>query len=233
MQDASAPMYIITGASRGIGQYLMSHFAAKGHKVIGIYNSTKPATLEEHCHQIDLTDEAAIMAFFQTIEPELKNVVLLNAAGITYNALAHKAELTAWRQVIDTNVVALFNLTKLLLPVMRQDNYGRIISFSSVVAQSGIVGTSAYAASKSALWGMAKAIAAENAIKNITINAINLGYFDIGMIDKVPANMLAGIVEKIPAKRLGRPEEIISAVEFMISNAYLNGTSVDLNGGLF
>lgn len=233
MNAAQSPLYLITGASRGIGQYLMQYFVAEGHDVIGVYNTTEPKLLTEHCHQVDLTDEISTNAFFHAVEHRLKNVVLLNAAGITYNALAHKADLNAWRRVIDTNVVALFNLTKLLLPLMRQDNYGRIISFSSVVAQMGIIGTSAYAASKSALWGMGKAIAAENAIKNVTINAINLGYFDIGMIEKVPANLLAEIINKIPAKRLGHPDEIIRTVEFMISNAYLNGTAIDLNGGLF
>ena len=228
-----SPSYLITGASRGIGQHLMRHFAAAGHSVIGVYNGTTPSGLAEHCYQVDLTDEARVEAFFRVVEPSLKNVVLINAAGITYNALAHKASLDAWRQVIDTNLVALFNLTKLLLPIMRHDGYGRIISFSSVVAQTGIMGTSAYAASKSALWGLGKSLAVENAFKNITINAINLGYFDIGMIDKVPADMLADIINKIPAKRLGRPEEIVDTVEYIIRSAYLNGTAIDLNGGLF
>lgn len=233
MQLISSPTYLITGASRGIGQYLMQHFVAQGHAVIGVYNSTEPSMLIESCYQVDLTNEASTASFFHAVEPQLKNVVLLNAAGITYNALAHKADPNAWRKVIDTNVVALFNLSRLLLPLMRQANYGRIISFSSVVAQMGVVGTSAYATSKSALWGMAKAIAAENAIKNVTMNVINLGYFDIGMIDKVPSTMLAEIINKIPSKRLGRPEEIVSAIEFITGNSYLNGTAIDLNGGLF
>ena len=214
MEPNPSPIYLITGASRGIGQYLMQHFVSQGHTVIGVYNSTVPSALIENCYQVDLTNES-------------------NAAGITYNALAHKSDLEAWRKVIDTNVVALFNLTRLLLPLMRQDNYGRIISLSSVVAQMGVVGTSAYATSKSALWGMAKAVAAENAFKDITMNVINLGYFNIGMIDKVPTTMLAEIVSKIPAKRLGQPEEIVSTIEFMIKNSYLNGTAIDLNGGLF
>lgn len=211
----------------------MHHFAAAGHTVIGVYNGTAPSGLAEYCYQVDLTNDASVEAFFRLVEPRLKNVVLINAAGITYNALAHKASLDAWRQVIDTNLVALFNLTKLLLPIMRQDGYGRIINFSSVVAQTGVMGTSAYAASKSALWGLGKALAAENAFKNITINAINLGYFDIGMIDKVPSDMLADIINKIPAKRLGRPEEIVDTVEYIIRSGYLNGTAIDLNGGLF
>lgn len=233
MEPNPSPIYLITGASRGIGQYLMQHFVSQGHTVIGVYNSTVPSALIENCYQVDLTNESSTADFFRAVEPRLKNVILLNAAGITYNALAHKSDLEAWRKVIDTNVVALFNLTRLLLPLMRQDNYGRIISLSSVVAQMGVVGTSAYATSKSALWGMAKAVAAENAFKDITMNVINLGYFNIGMIDKVPTTMLAEIVSKIPAKRLGQPEEIVSTIEFMIKNSYLNGTAIDLNGGLF
>jgi acetoacetyl-CoA reductase/3-oxoacyl-[acyl-carrier protein] reductase len=115
---------------------------------------------------------------------------------------------------------------------MRNDNFGRVINFSSVVAQKGIPGTSAYAASKSALWGMAKALAVENGNKNITINNINLGYFNVGMIEQVPENILQDIIKSIPAQRLGNPEEILSLVNLIINNGYLNGASIDLNGGM-
>ena len=116
---------------------------------------------------------------------------------------------------------------------MRKANYGRIINLSSIVAQKGIPGTSAYAASKSGLWGMTKALSAENAEKNITINSINLGYFDIGMIDQVPTKNLEDLVDNIPVKRLGKPKNIIKTVDYIIENTDLCGTSIDVNGGLF
>lgn len=225
-------MFIITGASRGIGNFLLKSLIEKGEEVIGIYNSTMPETGTEHYYHADLTNGEAVNAFIKNYEPRLKNISLINAAGISYNSFAHKADMDNWRQVIDVNFVAAFNMIRLLLPFMRNDNYGRIINFSSVVAQQGVLGTSAYAASKSALWGLCKSLAAENAGKNITANNINLGYFNIGMIEQVPENMLQTIIEKIPAKRLGEPAEILSTVQYIVNTPYLNGTCIDLNGGL-
>jgi acetoacetyl-CoA reductase/3-oxoacyl-[acyl-carrier protein] reductase len=116
---------------------------------------------------------------------------------------------------------------------MRKSNYGRIINFSSVVAQTGIPGTSAYAASKAGLWGLTKAVAAENASKGITINNLNLGYFQIGMGEEISPEMRNKLIEKIPVNEFGEPESIYNAVNFLIENSYINGASLDINGGLF
>lgn len=233
MKTLDKPLILVTGASRGIGQFLLDNFRKDGFPVLGVYNATQPEMNQDCCHQLDLTNRKDVNAFFEQHQAELHNVVLLNAAGISYNSLAHKANIVEWSRVIETNVVALFNLTSLLLPAMRQDEFGRIINFASVVAQLGVVGTSAYAASKSALWGLSKALAVENAAKGVTVNNINLGYFKIGMIEQVPAPILDTIIQKIPAKRLGQPNEILNTVRYIIDTPYLNGTSIDLNGGLF
>ena len=225
-------MIIITGASRGIGKFLLNHYLTEGQDAIGLYNRTLPEDHEGNYYHVDVTNDDDVQRFYDKISPRLKNIILINAAGISYNAFAHKADLSRWKEVLDVNVTGLFNLLSKLLPVMRADNYGRIINFSSVVAQQGVMGTSAYAASKSALWGLSKAIAAENGGKNISINTINPGYFDIGMIGEVPADLLASIIQRIPAKRLGLPEEILATVKYIIETAYLNGASIDLNGGL-
>lgn len=225
-------MFLITGASRGIGKFLIERYTKAGHHVIGLYKSTKPESFNANYYQVDISNEEEVSRFFETHKEELENINLINAAGISYNAFGHKADIKAWKDVIDTNLTGLFNLTRLVLPIMRANGYGRIINFSSVVAQLGVPGTSAYAASKAGLWGMSKALAVENGAKNITINNINLGYFDIGMIEQVPSNMIENIVQKIPAGRLGSPEEIYSAVEFVTNTPYLNGASIDLNGGL-
>ena len=159
-------------------------------------------------------------------------LVLINCAGITYNAFGHKSDLDQWKNVIDVNLIGSFNLIRALLPHMRDANYGRIINLSSVVAQKGVPGTSAYAASKSGLWGMTKALSVENARKNITINNINLGYFDIGIIDQVPTNSLEGLIETIPVRRLGAPSNIVKTVDYIVDNSDLCGASIDVNGGL-
>ena len=123
-------------------------------------------------------------------------------------------------------------MIRAVLPVMREQSYGRIINFASVVAETGIPGTSAYAASKSGLWGMTRSIAVENASKGITINNLNLGYFDIGMINEVSDEYQKIIKEKIPSGKFGDPKNIYNAVKFIMESEYLNGSSIDVNGGI-
>jgi NAD(P)-dependent dehydrogenase (short-subunit alcohol dehydrogenase family) len=130
------------------------------------------------------------------------------------------------------NLIGSFNTIRAVLPIMREQNFGRIINFSSVVAAKGTAGTSAYSASKSALWGMAKSLAQENASKNITINNINLGYSELGMIEQVPEEFLNALVQQIPAKKLCDSIDIFKTVEFLRDCSYTNGSSIDINGGL-
>ena len=115
---------------------------------------------------------------------------------------------------------------------MREQEYGRIINLSSVVAQTFVPGTSAYAASKSALWGMTRSIAIENSKKGITINNLNLGYYNLGMIDEVPEDYKKKIKSKIPSGNLGDPKVIYAAIKFLMENDYINGTSIDMNSGI-
>lgn len=225
-------MIIITSASRGIGKFLFDKFKSEGKEVIGFYNSTIPEGDVRNMYKVDITKEEEVLNFFNENQALLHNIILINTAGISYNSFGHKADLDRWKDVFDVNLIGAFNMIRLSLTKMREDNYGRIINFSSVVAQKGIPGTSAYASSKAALWGMSKSLAVENGNKNVTINNINLGYFNIGMIEQVPADYLENLIQSIPAKRLGKPEEILSAVNFIIETAYLNGSSIDLNGGL-
>lgn len=225
-------MIIITSASRGIGKFLFEKFINQKKDVIGFYNSTIPEGSLNGLFKVDITKEEEVVNFFKQNSNVLKNIILINTAGISYNSFGHKADLDSWKDVLQVNLIGTFNIIRLALPIMRNDNYGRVINLSSVVAQKGIAGTSAYAASKSALWGMTKALAVENGNKNVTINNINLGYFNIGMIEQVPDDYLQSLIQSIPAKRLGDPEEIFSAVNFIIETAYFNGSTIDLNGGL-
>ena len=132
-----------------------------------------------------------------------------------------------------TNLVGTYNMIRAALPVMREKLYGRIINFSSVVAETGIPGTSAYAASKSGLWGMTRSMAVENASKGITINNLNLGYFEIGMITEVSAEYQDLVRKKIPTGKFGDPGNIFNAIKFICDSEYINGTSLDINGGIF
>jgi len=225
---------LISGASRGIGLFLMQKLKEDGHELFGTYLSTEPPSdLKAHFIKVNVADHLQVQQWIASICGSDDQIVLINCAGGNYNAFAHKADITKWKNLIDVNLVGTFSIINAVLPLMREKGYGRIINFSSIVAQKGIPGTSAYAASKSALWGMSKSIAAENARKGITINNLNLGYFDIGMITDVPEEILAGIKKTIPVQQLGDPKNIYNAVKFLIASDYITGTSLDINGGLY
>jgi len=225
--------FLITGASKGIGYYLMQKLSADGYTVYGTYNSTLPPLEYMFCFtKLDINNPSQVLEWVNNNVNISDNLVLINCAGANYNAVAHKADIEKWKYIIDVNLIGTFRMINTILPFMQQKGYGRIINFSSIVAQKGIPGTSAYAASKSALWGMTKCIAAENANKGITINNLNLGYFDIGMISDVPEKLLAKIKQEIPTKRLGNPDNIYNAIKFLLDSDYITGTSIDINGGL-
>lgn len=227
-------MILITGASRGIGKFLLKKFIAEGKEVFGTYNNTEPeADLKDFLHSVDINDIDKIKIWVSKVTKNSDRVILLNCAGTNYNCFAHKADVQKWSSVIGTNLIGSFNMISVVLPLMREANYGRIINFSSIVAETGIPGTSAYAASKAGLWGMTRAIAVENAKKGITINNLNLGYFDIGMINEVPEEYQNIIKSKIPVGSFGDPENIWKAVNYIVESDYVNGTSIDINGGLY
>lgn len=226
-------MYLITGASRGIGKYLFDHFSSKGESVIGTYYCTKPKNIDaDKIFQVNIAENTDVISFIDENRKRLNNVILLNCAGNNYNAVAHKVDMNLWKDVITVNLVGTFQMISAVLPIMREQSWGRIINFSSVVARIGVPGTSAYAASKSGLWGMSRAIAAENAKKGITINTLNLGYFNIGMITEVPSEFQTVVKNKIPTGQFGNPENILHGVNFLINCDYINGTSFDISAGL-
>ncbi|MFC2116441.1 SDR family NAD(P)-dependent oxidoreductase [Bacteroidota bacterium] len=227
-------MIIITGASKGIGEFLFGEFNKENQKVIGTYNtSLPPEEYSANFYKLDISDNHSITNFIEGIRDKLINVILVNNAGITYNAFAHKSEILSWEKVINVNLIGTFRVISAILPFMREQQFGRIINISSVVAQLGAIGTSAYAASKSGLWGLSKSIAKENANKNITINNLNLGYMDAGMIKEVPEDMKNNLLENIPFGSLGDTSEIFNAIKFLIESDYITGTSIDINGGLY
>lgn len=224
-------MIVITGASNGLGKFLLEKFRAKGYSVIGTYNSTYLNI--EGLSKVDITDYEQVSSWLNKQTAELNNIILINCAGISYNSFAHKADCLKWRKVFEVNVFGTFNVIRYLLPLMRSQKYGRIINFSSVVAQKPTPGISAYASSKAALTGLTKSISAEVGKLNITINNINLGYVNIGMgIEEVPKGFKEKIKSEIPSGVFCNPVDVYEAVNFIINTPYLNGSSIDLNGGL-
>jgi NAD(P)-dependent dehydrogenase (short-subunit alcohol dehydrogenase family) len=227
-------MIIITGASRGVGRFLFEKYESLGENVYGTYNTTLPKITEDNGNysQVDIVNNENVEDWIKSISLS-RNITLINCAGISYNAFAHKSDVEKWKSVIDVNLIGTFNVIRALLVEMRANNFGRIINFSSVAAQKGTPGISAYAASKSALWGLTKSIAVENASKGITINNVNLGYSELGMIEQVPDKFKETIKSQIPNGEFCKKEDIFKCVEFIRNNNYINGSSVDLNGAMF
>jgi NAD(P)-dependent dehydrogenase (short-subunit alcohol dehydrogenase family) len=225
---------LIFGASKGIGQFLFIEFKNRGYNVYGTYNSTisKVGLLKDSLIKVDISKPEEIKGFIGNVSSSTDNLTIINCIGINYNSFAHKADVDLWKNVIDINLIGTFRVINAVLPIMRESGFGRIINISSVVAQRGVPGTSAYAASKAALWGMAKCIAVENAAKGITINNLNLGYFNIGMTTEISNDILDGIKKSIPSGKLGNPDNILKAVMFLINSEYTTGSSFDINGGL-
>jgi len=227
-------MIIITGASKGIGKYLCEEYSKKNNDVFGIYNSTFTESFHPRTvfFKLDTTKDSEIKSWIEENQHNLKDITLINCAGINYNSFAHKADIQKWREVIEVNLIATFNMISSLLPFMREQSFGRIINFGSVVAGLPSPGVSAYAASKSALFGMSKSIAVENASKGITINNINLGYSELGMISEVPERFLEDIKKRIPSNKLCKPSDIFNTVEYLRTTEYINGTEININGGI-
>ena len=224
---------LITGASKGLGQYLYQQFSSEGFHVLGTYNSTSNGSFDQSYTQVDVSSYTQVQEWVASIQDQLNQIVLINCAGISYNAFTHKSNADNWHRVIDVNLKGSYNTIQNLLPIMRSQGYGRIINFSSVVAKLPTLGTSAYTASKLALSGLSKTVAAENANKGITVNTISPGYFNIGMgINDVPDAYREKVMQQIPMKRFGEPSEIYRTVQYIIDSPYLTGSDIDINGGL-
>lgn len=226
---------LITGASKGIGRFLIERFLKDGAMAYGTYNKTVPSgELSKYYSSVDIQNSESVNNWVQMCVSSDDEVVLINCAADNYNALGRKADVDKWGQLIDINLVGTFRVINACLPVMYKKKWGRIINFSSVVAQKGMAGTSAYAASKAALWGMSKSLAVENAAHNITINTLNLGYMAEGMtISAVPAELHQEILKQIPEHKFGEVENIYNAIVFLINSPYTTGATIDINGGLY
>lgn len=159
--------------------------------------------------------------------------ILINNAGITRDGMLHKMSSQSWHDVIEVNLTSCFNMSSSVITNMRERNFGRIVNLSSINALAGQFGQTNYSASKAGIIGFTKALARESASKNITVNCIAPGYIDTDMMKDVPAEVLKGIIEQIPVKRLGKPEEVARAVLFLVSNdsGFITGETLSINGG--
>jgi NAD(P)-dependent dehydrogenase (short-subunit alcohol dehydrogenase family) len=230
---------LITGASGGIGLELANFLNQDNHHLILHYFQNGidlPASDNITIIQADLTKADEMNRMVNEVLSKFKKVdVLINNSGISRNAVTWKTSDEDWEETLSVNLTAPFKISRALIPSMRKQNDGVIINISSVVAQTGVPGTAAYAASKAGLIGLTKTMAKELASNNIRVNALSLGYFEKGMISNVPEDIKNEIVSHIPMKTLGSVQTICKTIAWLMDNdsTYITGQVINLNGGLY
>ena len=159
---------------------------------------------------------------------------LINNAGITVDKTVRKMTVDDWRQVLDVNLSGAFQMTKAVLEHMIERGSGRIVNISSVIGETGNIGQANYAASKAGLFGFTKSLALEMAQRGITVNCVAPGFIETEMVAAIPEATLSKVVEKIPQRRLGKPEEVARVVRFLLEDdsSYITGAVFNINGGL-
>lgn len=233
---------LVTGGTRGIGESISKKLQNDGYTVIANYSSNdeKAKSFSSLTDILsvkwDVSDHNSCLKEIKKIYEEYKSIdILVNNAGITRDAPLHKMPLENWKKVIDVNLNSIFNVTSLVINKMRENNFGRIIHISSVNGQKGQFGQTNYSATKSALLGFSKSLALESAAKGITSNVICPGYINTEMVAAIREDILKGIIEGIPSKRLGESNEIAEMVSYLASEKgnYINGSTISINGGLW
>jgi 3-oxoacyl-[acyl-carrier protein] reductase len=235
---------LVTGASRGIGRAIAAMLAARGVKVIGTATSEAGAqaigeALAAHGGRgiaLDVNEAPAVEAAIDTIVKEHGGLqILVNNAGITRDTLAMRMKDDDWDAVLDTNLKAVFRTSRAVMRTMMKQRYGRIVNITSVVGASGNAGQANYAAAKSGVAGMTRALARELGSRGITVNCIAPGFIATDMTDSLPEAQKTALLAQIPLARLGSPEEIADAVAFLASPqaGYITGTELHVNGGMY
>jgi 3-oxoacyl-[acyl-carrier protein] reductase len=240
----SKQVSLVTGASRGIGRAIAQHLAAQGYLVIGTATSESGAAAigEALAPQggrgivLNVNDGPACEAAVDEIVKAHGGLqVLVNNAGITRDTLAMRMKDEDWDAVLDTNLKAVFRMSRAVMRTMMKQRYGRIISITSVVGASGNPGQANYAAAKAGVAGMTRALARELGSRGITVNCVAPGFIATDMTEVLPEAQKAALLGQIPLGRLGAPEEIAAAVAFLASSGagYITGTELHVNGGMF
>ena len=235
---------LVTGASRGIGRAIASTLAAQGYTVVGTATTEAGAAAIGQALAgwggrglcLDVNDAAAVDAAVETLAKADGGLqVLVNNAGITRDQLAMRMKDDDWDAVVDTNLKAVFRLSRAVMRPMMKQRYGRIINITSVVGASGNPGQANYAAAKAGVAGMSRALARELGSRNITVNCVAPGFIATDMTDGLPEAQKAALLGQIPLGRLGTPEEIAHAVAFLASPlaGYITGAELHVNGGMF
>jgi len=237
---------LVTGASRGIGQAIAARLGAAGAIVIGTATSAAgaaaiDATLRDAGvggggRELDVNHTDRIVPLLEEIRQEFGAVsILVNNAGITRDQLAMRMKDDDWTGVIQTNLDAVFRLSRAVLRDMMKAKTGRIINVTSVVGHAGNAGQINYAAAKAGVAGMSRALAREIGSRNITVNCVSPGFIDTDMTRALSEAQTAALLAQVPLGRLGAAEEVAAAVAFLAGAeaGYITGSTIHVNGGMY
>ncbi len=236
---------LVTGASRGIGAAIALELAQRGLKVVGTATTDDGAAristalaAYPGCSgaRLDVNDAAGVEALIDAIVKQHGGLqVLVNNAGITRDMLAMRLKDEDWDAVLDTNLKAVFRMSRGVMRTMMKQRYGRIISITSVVGASGNPGQANYAAAKAGVAGMTRALARELGSRNITVNCVAPGFIDTDMTSGLPEEQQKALLAQIPLGALGKPADIAHAVAYLASPqaGYVTGQELHVNGGMY
>ncbi|KJK26190.1 3-ketoacyl-ACP reductase [Burkholderiaceae bacterium 16] len=237
---------LVTGASRGIGRAIALELAAQGATVVGTATSEAgAAAISEYLAAaggkgrgavLNVNDAAASEALIDELVKTHGSLgILVNNAGITQDQLAMRMKDDDWSAVVETNMTAVFRLSRAVLRPMMKARGGRIINITSVVGSTGNPGQMNYAAAKAGVEGMSRALAREIGSRNVTVNCVAPGFIDTDMTKVLSDEQHAALKTQIPLGRLGQPEDIAYAVAFLAGPqaAYITGTTLHVNGGMY
>ncbi len=237
---------LVTGASRGIGQAIAHKLGQHGAIVVGTATTEQGAgIITQYLNKsnikgtgivLNVNDADQISNAINTIRGQFGDVeILINNAGITRDNLLVRMKDEEWDDIMDTNLKSAFRLSRAVLRPMMKARYGRIINISSVVGAIGNIGQTNYAAAKAGIFGFSKSLAREVGSRNITVNCVAPGFIDTDMTRSLSEEQQQNLIQHVPVGRLGRTEEIASAVAFLASSAagYITGTTLHVNGGMY
>ena len=236
---------LVTGASRGIGRAIAMELAARGLRVLGTATTEAGAraisdALIAHpgCRGIvlDVNDANGVDAAIESVVKEHGGLqVVVNNAGITRDTLSMRMTDEDWDAVVDTNLKAVFRVSRAAIRPMLKQRYGRIVNITSVVGASGNPGQANYAAAKAGVAGMTRSLARELGSRGVTVNCVAPGFIETDMTASLPESQTAALKAQIPLGRLGVPADIAHAVAFLASPqaGYVTGTELHVNGGMY
>lgn len=242
--DPKAQIALVTGASRGIGAAIAHELAVRGYVVIGTATTDEGAARIASSlsgfpgctgKRLDVNDAASAEALIDSVIKENGGLhVLVNNAGITRDNLAMRMKDDEWDAVVDTNLKAVFRMSRAVMRTMMKQRFGRIISITSVVGASGNPGQANYAAAKAGVAGMTRALARELGSRNITVNCVAPGFIETDMTAGLSPEQQKALLSQIPLGQLGRPSDIAHAVAYLASvqAGYVTGQELHVNGGM-